>query len=271
MAEAIVKTSSELHIEASEAARALNTAILDDSFSEISAKQEELKRIIGNHNKAAMNEDFAILRSREKPMLEAIEKLVVNTIAVSENVNTETKITTYDLKPATAYIDLLAFEKFCEGKTIAANTGWKYMIEKLNYLCALRVAKEIGDDVRTVEKRYHISPEAFKIDMGKTPTSNTQLLKQLQTIVDAVIFKDAGDGKNAYKATSHDVAWLVNTLTKAGKTAHGLTYANASTTRGLVTRILNRIVTDSNYKLEYKTKKEAEAEEAAKTEGENKE
>ncbi len=265
MKKTITKTSAELRIEAAELTRQLNTAILEDSYTAAKTAEDALKDVISDHNTQAMREDFAVLRSRKSPMLEAIEKLEVDTIALDRKEDKETGIVTYDLKPSKAYIDLLSFEEFCGGG-IAHNPAWKHKIEKYNYLCALRVAKEIGDDVKTVAKRYAITPEAMGIDMGKTPTSNTQMLKGLQDIMDAVIYEDA-DGKNKYRVTSHDVAWLVNTLTKAGKTAQGLAYANTKTTRGLITRIMNRIVLDGSYTLEYTTKRDAEkAEESKKDE-----
>ena len=215
---------------------------------------------MAEYNKKAKAENFAILRASDNPMLAAIEKLTYGTMTIREERDKETKVVVrYVLEAGTAYIDLLEFEKFCEGKTIAANTAWKYKLEKYNYIMALRIAKDLGDDVKSVERRYHISQEAMGIDKNNKPISNTKMLAGLQDIVDAIIYEDK-DGKNRYKVTSHDVAFLVNTLTTAGRAKHGVRYANASTTRGLIARILNRIVEDGSYTLEYTTKREAEAE-----------
>lgn len=256
----ITKTSAELKLDAEAVQLSLNTALNEDSYSDITKKRDELKKKVGEYNQKTKLENFAILRSAEKPMLAAIEKLTYGTMTIKEEKDKESGITIkYKLEAGSAYIDLLEFESFCEGKTIAANTAWKYKLEKYNYIMALRIAKDIGDDYKVVEKRYHISQEAMNIDKDNKPISNTQMLKGLQAIIDAIIYEDK-NGTNCYKATSHDVAFLINTLTTAGKTAHGVRYANASTTRNLIARMLNRIVEDGSYKLEYMTKKDAESE-----------
>jgi hypothetical protein len=261
-----VKTSMELKLDAEAAQLALNTALNEDSYSGIAQKQDALKKVVGEYNKKVKLENFAILRNDENPMLAAIEKLTYGTMKIKAEHDKETKtVIRYLLEADEAYIDLLDFEKFCDGvKTIAADTSWKYKLEKYNFVMALRVAKELGDDVKTVEKRYHISEEAMGIDKENRPISNTKMLSGLQSIVDAIIYEDK-DGKNLYKVTSHNVAFLVQTLTKEGKTKHGVAYANASTTRRLIAKILNCIIDGSGtHKLEYATKRDVENETDAK-------
>ena len=258
--EIITETSAELFIKAKEAVRVLNEAVLDDVHSKITESKEILDALVAKHNKAAMNEAFAILRANENPMLAAIERLEIYTTKVVANKNKDTDIITYDLDPkAQTFIDLLAFENFCRGKQIAHDPAWKHKIEKFNYLCALRIAKELGLSVEDVKKKYHIDDKAMEQDMGKTPTSNTQMLAQLQTIVDSIIYLDNPNnpGHNVYKATSHDVRFLVGTLTKAGQKKHQLVFSQNGTVRNIITRIINRIVTDGSYELKYTTKKDA--------------
>ena len=273
MAKNIAKTSAEIKLDAETILRDLNIALNEDApFSDITAKRDELRKTIALFNKQARLETFKLLRAKANPMMAAIEEMVYATMTLKEDKDKDSGLTiAYRLEAGQAYIDLLDFEKFCDGKQIASNTAWKYMIEKLNFRLALRIAKEIGDDPRIVEKRYHITSEAMGIDLADNPTSNTKLLKALQGIVDAILYED-NDGKNKYRATSHDVQFLLNTLTGAGKEAHGVRYANVSTARNLVMRIMNRIITDSTYRLEYKSKldaaKEAENGEADKAENE---
>lgn len=254
------KSSLELKLDAEAVQLSLNTALNEDSFSDITRKRDELKKAVGNYNEKAKLENFVLLRDSVNPMLSAIEKLTYGTMSIREEKDKDTGIIIrYILEASTSYIDLLEFEKFCEGKKIATSTAWKYMLEKFNFVLALRIAKDLGIDYKTVEKRYSISQEAYSIDKDNKPISNTKMLSQLQAIVDAIIYKDA-DGKNAYKVTSHDVAFLLNTLTSIGKTKHGVRYANASTTRNLIARMLNKIIEDEGYNLEYVTKKDAEKE-----------
>lgn len=268
MKEVITQTSAELRVEADAAVAALNEALLDDKHSEIEKAKDAATKTVAKHNQKAMDECMARLRSKDNPMLAAIETMTVPTIALERLKNKDTDAVTYSIEPSTAYIDLLEFEKFCTGQFIAHSAGWKHMVEKFTYLLALREAKKLGVSVEVIKARYHISPEALGIDMGKTPTSNTQMLKGLQAIVDAILYEDNG-GKNVYRVTSHDVDFLDDVMSKAGKGAHNIQFATYASARNYILRIMNRIITGASYGMEYKTKKDA-AQDAATTKTDDK-
>lgn len=262
----MAKTLNELLLEAEAARKELNEAILSDSFSQVGTAKEKLDKAVSDYNAQAVVSDYATLRSRSNPMMEAIKQLEISIVSVKPNKDKDSGIITYGLEPATKQIDLVAFDEFCQRQklNIAPDKLWKYKVEHFALLVTYRVMREMGKDTKKLMETYYISEVAKQIDMGKTPTSNSQILKQLQTIIDAIIYEDDG-GKNTYKATSHDVAYLLNVMNKRGKSGHIVT-PRAATMHTLVMDILHRIITDGDYMVEYVTKKQAkqEAEEAAK-------
>lgn len=258
------RTLSEIRIEADEKKKILNDAIIADSFSEVAKAKEGLEKLIKEYNALAIKMDFKTLCSKSDPIKEAIEQLNIATISIKPNEDKDSGIITYTLEPASKQIDLVAFDEFCknENKVIASDRLWMYKVEKFALLLTYRVMKELGLSTQKLEETYYIKDIARQIDIGKTPTSNNAMLKQLQAIVDAIIYESDGD-KNLYKVTSHDVAYLVAVMSKRGKSGTVVT-PRAETIHKLIMDILHRIVINGEYKVEYRTKKDAKSEEESK-------
>lgn len=251
------KTLSELLIGAENAKKELNTAILNDSFSQVGKCKEAFDIAIKEYNELAIIQDFITLRSKSEPMKAAIEQLSIATIESKQNKDKESGIITYTLEPAIKQIDLVAFDEFCEREkmNIAYKKDWKYLIEKFCLLITYKIMKDLNCDTNKLENTYFISDIARQIDLGKTPISNTALLKQLQTIVDAIIYEEE-NGKNTYKVTSYDVNYVIATMTRRGKSGTVVS-PKPSTMHMIVMDVLHRIITDGDYKVEYVTKKQA--------------
>jgi hypothetical protein len=251
------KTLSELLIEAENAKKELNAAILSDSFSQVAKCKATFDKSVKDYNELAVVLDFITLRSKSEPMKAAIEQLEIATIKSKENKDKDTGTITYTLEPATKQVDLVAFDEFCQREKldITPDRLWKYKVEKFCLLVTYKVMKDFGLDTKKLESTYYISDVANQIDMGKTPTSNTAMLKQLQTIVDAMIYEAEGE-KNTYKATSHDVKYIVAVMTRRSK-SKVIAAPNPSTMHTLVMDVLNRIITDGAYSVDYVTKKQA--------------
>lgn len=256
------KTLSELLIEAENQKKTLNEAVLSDKFSEIGKAKEAMDKAVKDYNDLAIISDFITLRSMASPMKSAIEQLNIATISSKENRSKDSEIITYSLEPAVRQIDLVAFDEFCqrEKMEIAHDRLWHHNVDKFCLLVTYKVFKDLGNDTKKLEETYSISKVAKDIDMGKTPTSNTQILKQLQTIVDTIIFEtEDGSDKNIYKVTTHDANYIIATMTKRGKSGTVVT-PRPQTMHTLIMDVLHRIITNTDYKVEYFTKKQAKEE-----------
>lgn len=141
--------------------------------------------------------------------------------------------------------------------------AWEYMCEKLGLLLAYRAQKELGGSPEVLAellKTYPIREAAQKEKAGATPTSNTQLLKLLQPIIDALVWEDDGKGGNAVKANGKDVAFLVNCFTSHGKGIGSIKVLKGQKVADYIFEAVHMIVTGKPYQLQFKPRKDATAE-----------
>ena len=154
-----------------------------------------------------------------------------------------------------AQIDLV---KLCKALGIAHL--WEYKVEKFGNLLCMRAAKELGwsdAQIKQIERLYYCNALSRKEDMGTVPTSNNQIVKLLQQVIDAVLPLDAETGKSKYRCNSHDVAYLLMAYTKRnGKKKLTIEVAKNSFVHRLVMDVMHRIVTGATYDLKYQMRKE---------------
>ena len=191
---------------------------------------------------------FAVLMANENPMLAACIMLQYPSIRIVDK-RDENKIPIRTIEDAEKYIDLLRLHKKVNGG-IGNDKNWHLMIEKLNLLMTAQKAIDLGINPKSVNDSYAMSDIAKAIDLGKTPTSKTNILKTVQMVVSAMIGEE-------YKATSHDVNFLFSVYSKKNRKALTVSCANHKYMRQYVLEICHRIVTGASYELDYKKIKNA--------------
>jgi hypothetical protein len=145
-------------------------------------------------------------------------------------------------------IDLERLDKFCDG--IGADKNWVHLAQKMNFLLTAQKCVDLGVDPHKLNDSYAMSEIAKSIDMGKTPTSKTNLLRTLQMVVTGMLGEEA-------KATSHDVNYLLSIYSKKGRKALSVSCANHKYFIGYLAEICHRIILGKAYEVEYKAKKGA--------------
>ncbi len=215
---------------------------------------------------AAQSQDdlFSECRKAANPILEGVKRYTYPILKHKLTRDGEV-ITGMDLvDDREKQIDLVKLCKFCNLPFL-----WAYKVEKAGELLCVRAAKELGmttEEIKKISKTYRMDKVAREVEMGGTPTSNSQICKLLQMVIDSIIFEDDGNGKNKYKANSHDVAYLLMCYTKRGRKQLSVTVAKASFLHGLVVDVLHRITCDLKYGLEYQMIREKKAEKATDAE-----
>lgn len=226
---------------------ALNLGDVEKRNNEVEAVMSALPSLEQEYAQTSEYEKLLALSQTEKPMIEAITNPAYKTMRHREVRDESTKMVIgLESTESARNIDLLRLDRFMKYKASHIK-GWENYISKFNALVVLRMASELGVDTAKIKKTYYLSQKAQEIEMGKTPTSNTQLLKMLQQVVDAVIFEDDGKGDNKYKATSHDVQYILKTCTKAGKGICQVLVCKDTVVRNLVLSVLHNIVTKCGY------------------------
>lgn len=229
-----------------------NDAFQTAKFDESHKLSLQIEEKVNEYTSIARDECFAELLASEDPMLEAVKRLSYISIRTKTRKEGDEKIPVMYIEDTEKAINLLRLHKAAKdaGKPgIGKAENWYPMIEKLNFLLTAQKAEDLGIDPRSVNDSYAMSKIARELDMGATPTSNTNLLNTIQMIVSAMIGEE-------YKATSHDVKFLKSIYSKKSRKALTVTCANHKYLTGYMAEICNHIVTKTPYKIEFKTIKQ---------------
>ena len=119
----------------------------------------------------------------------------------------------------------------------------------MNFLLTAQKAIDLGLNPKDVNDSYAMSEIAAQYDMGKNPTSKTNMLRTLTTVVQAMLGEE-------YKPVSHDVNFLLSVYSRKNRRALTVSCANHRSFRNYIAEICHRIVTGKSYALDYKVKKQ---------------
>lgn len=242
-----ITTKAELRAKAEDLVLAYNDAIQNGDFNTANKLNAEIEQAVNEHTAIAREECFNRLKATPDPMLAAVKELSFMTIRAKDTKVGEEKIPVRIIEDAEKAIDLLKLHKACSGG-IGKDEKWAAMIEKLNFLMTAQKAVDLGINPKAINDSYAMSEIARQIDMGKTPTSKTNILKTVQSIVDAMIGEE-------YKATSHDVNFLMSVYSRKNRKALTVSCANHKYMRQYMMEICHRIVEGKTYILDYKQAK----------------
>lgn len=246
----IKKTISDLHAEIVAKIDEYNAALKENDYAKSTRVEQELKETEAAYAEAKCMEVFAELKATEAPVRSAIA--MHSYLVVSHRVKREEGVVTgFDIvEDKSRQIDLVKFCKYC-----GLPVMWQYKVEKFNQLLALRAANELKMTKAQIKKicdSFYMNDLAKQVEMGETPDSNTAICKQLQQVLDDILFEDNGKGKNVFRVNNHDVAYLLMCYTKRGKKTLSIAVAKHSYMHRLVLDVAHRVVTGKAYDLEYR-------------------
>ena len=227
--------------------RNLNGLILENKPNdEIAVLLHSVSENVSKLNLMLMNEDFAILRATERPMYTAIMVLEMNRITLGQDKENGK----YMLVDGKKIIDLAAFDRFCAPKKISNESGWVYRADNMARLLSAYATAELGGDWKELLNVYRLNKHTERTQ-EKNPVSKKTLTRELQSLVDAIIFIDNGKKENQIKVTSQDIAFMVLTACKAGKKPKTVVMPKGNTIIKLVVQVINRILKGDSYEVLY--------------------
>jgi len=246
----IKKKISELREEVVAKINEYNEALKENDLAKATRIEQELKETEASYAELKSVEVFTELKEKENPVREAITThsyLVISHKTLRE----DGVVKGFEIiEDKVRQIDLVKFCKFCN-----LDTKWQYNVERFNQLLAMRAANELKMTKAQIKKicdSFYMNDLARQIEMGGTPDSNTAICKQLQQVLDSILFEDNGKGKNVYRVNNHDVAYLLMCYTKRGKKTLSIAVAKNAYMHRLVMDVAHRIVTGKAYDLEYR-------------------
>jgi hypothetical protein len=242
-----VNKLAELKATAEGLAASYNEAMQNNKFDEASKVDGVITDTVNEYTATVRDMCFEDCKLTEDPMLSAITMLSFITIGVRDEKKGEDVVPVRSIVEKERQIDLLKLHKYC-GK-IGDDENWSHIAMKMNMLLTAQKAVDLGLDPKKVNDSYAMSEIAREFDMGKTPTSKTNLLKTLQMVVSAMI----GEG---YKATSHDVNYLMSVYSRKNRAALTVTCANHRYFRNYMAEVCHRVVTGKSYIVDFRAKRD---------------
>ena len=225
----------------------LNGLILENKPNdEIAKLLHSVSENVSKLNLMLTNEEFSVLRASDKPMYNAIMALEMSKITLGQDKENGK----YMLVDGKKIIDLAAFNRFCEPQKISNESGWIYRADNMARLLSAYATAELGGDWKELLNVYRLNKHTERTQ-EKNPVSKKTLTRELQSLVDAIIFIDNGKKENQIKVTSQDIAFMVLTACKAGKKPKTVVMPKGNTIIKLVVQVINRILKGDSYEVLY--------------------
>lgn len=225
-----------------------NDAYQNGKFEAANKADSSITETINQYTSIVREMCFEDCRSTDDPMLAAVKTLSYVTIGVKDEKKGDDATPVRIIVDKDRQIDLLKLHRFCG--SIGKDADWVNIAQKMNFLLTAQKAVDLGINPKAINDCYAMSEIAKQYDMGKNPTSKTNLLKTLQKVVTAMIGPD-------YKVTSHDVNFLMSVYSKKNRKALTVTCANHRYFRNYLAEICHRVVTQKQYAIDYKAKRDS--------------
>lgn len=216
----------------------------------LAKNEDETDKVINEytgHAKALCYEDC---RATGDPMTEACRRVFYQSYRIADS-ETEDGTKIRDLEPQNKRINLKDLHNRTDGG-IGKDKQWINIGEKLNMLMTVRAIERLKGkvDLKEFNDSYYISDIAKAIDLGKTPCSNTNILKTLRAAISAMIGEEY-----APKVNSHHVNEMCDTyIKKDNKVALRRKASNHDAFRVTLMEICHSVITDGEFEVTYKQK-----------------
>lgn len=206
-----ITMSQNAEKKAMEVLETAKKSILDNDLDAYAKAVTELDKAVSDWNDCIQALAYEELLKEEHPIIAAVKRFYVDAYRIKTTAEKETgRIKEIALEKRSRRIDL---EKFCDFGNL--DKSWTRSTTELRNLLEARetdiYAMKPAD---LAKKSYYFMSIIREKEAGKTPDSKTQIVKQLQKVVDEAIFVDNGEGKNVYKCNNHDIAFIQDAVTK---------------------------------------------------------
>ena len=240
---------------------AYNNAVAEDKAEDAANLDTKIEEEVKEHASIAQMLCFDGCVKAEDPMRAAVLTMCYKTIGFKDEIEEDgakkTVKRVFD-GDKVKMIDLRKLDKFSRDRKlggIGKDANWIYKVDRLALLLSLNHAVEVGKGKAFIEEMsdcYAIKEAAKNIDFkaanpkAGTPISNTNLQKAMQEVVTAMLGEEVGK-----KVVTHDVRFAVKSTARVSG-PKSIKVVTPAQMHKIMLGICNRIVTGSEYDVEYK-------------------
>lgn len=241
-------TCAELNAKMVEEINAYNEALKVKDLDKMLEAETNIKDFEGKYAKQAQLDLFSSHRADADPVREVLKEGFYGTKRHKVN-RIEGVVTGWELDNAEKQVDLKELFKYLQKDPTLA----LLRIERLTQTLVKWADKDIeGNKSKVIDNSFKMSKKAKEISVGSNPTSNTSLLKLVQSIIDLIVVPGE-DGSNAIRANNRDLKFLQHCFTGEGRGHTGLKTMKASGVVRIICKIIYRILNNYAYEVEFKT------------------
>lgn len=244
------KTLDDLRAIAEALEADANAAIAKKNLTEAGVIIAELTKTVDQYNDLSQRIVFSKCRDSENPKLEAAKTRFFDVIDAKVKKDSDTKLPEkVELSDGTKMLDLL---KFCEFAGISG--AWWTTLEAYAQFLALQKSSALGVSESRKQyliEKFKISKDAKKVDM--TRFSKSDKVAVLQKVVDEMVFVPGRtEGMNAMRVNNYDVEYIDMCITREGKAACSVKFADGKVFRRILTNVCYRLAIGGVYSLDFK-------------------
>lgn len=237
-----------------EKVEALNTAVHSGTAAQVTALTDEIKKLEKDYKVLAEKKLYTSITSPRALVLQRDFPVISNSRVMSEGT-----FVGYQVSEKRVPVNM---KLFCELHELPLD--WWYETQALNKRMTLAIAQNLGLSaaaLKEIDNSYAMEKLASEISLGKTPTSNTQIVRHIQRVFDLLIPEESG------KVNTHDLEYIRSGYTKISRKENlSVICGKHSLMMSLLTDVFYHILTNTAYGVDYKRSKSAgSAKPAAKT------
>lgn len=257
-----------LEAAAKKAALEYNEAARTDSVRALAQAKADGEKAVDALNTYIVEKMYEEFLAAENPMLAAVRKGVYNARTFKITQGKKGGVSTASIGKKLVSIDLTDFEDSAD-RMVSINGQWRYWCEGFRKLLVQRLAYDFmkeGEDKAKFDEAWKAKASSMGLsadgedfynaaETPADPISYTQLGKQLQRIVDAIVWVPMKDKKgnevNSFKVTSQDVKYICALVNKESNVnSVGIKVVATSQVIAKITRAIHRMVNNLEYDVE---------------------
>ena len=233
---------------------AFNKALREDDLQALNAADEAIKKAESEYAVQAEMDLFSEHKDDENPVVSILKEGFYGVIR-HKAVREEGILLYYEIdEDAEKQVDIMRMFNYFNGmcKYPKKSNVWKYRTERLSEVLTEWVHEELGLSAKHVKDTFKMNKKAKEIKGEANPTSNTSLLKLLNSCIDEIVFVAGEDGKNTVIANRRDLKFMQLCFAGEGRGRNTIKVMKLSGVVRIIGKILYRVLNDYAYDVDFK-------------------